>query len=123
VNDSLPITAIALLPLMGMVAYVGVQHLWLWRGHRDEPLHLWAVGWCANTLLLLVSHYVQVATRSPDRAAAWARIAWMSALLLIPLVIGLVRALVGVPSTPASRLLVGIATAGLLAASACPVSC
>jgi hypothetical protein len=36
----------ALLPLMGVVGYVGAHHFWLWLGRRAEALHLWVAAWC-----------------------------------------------------------------------------
>ncbi len=86
-----------LLPLVGVAAYVALQHLWLWLGRRSEPLHLWVVAWCANTVLYLVSRYIQHSTDVAGQAMLGARLSWMSALLLAVLSVGLTHAIVQQP--------------------------
>lgn len=59
-----PSSATPLLLLMGVVATVGVHQVFLWFGRRREALHPWVVAWCANTLLVLLSHYLQTVAHS-----------------------------------------------------------
>ncbi len=106
-----PSSATPLLLLMGVVASVGVQQLFLWLGRRREPLHPWVVAWCANTLLVLASHYLQTMVDRPEWAGLGGRLAWMSSLLLIVVMIGLSHALAGKPLPRA--LLAGVAGADL----------
>jgi GAF domain-containing protein len=81
---------------MGVVMSVGVHQVFLWLGRGREALHPWVVAWCANSLLVLVSHYLQIA-ETPEWAGLGARLAWMSSLLLIAVMIGLSHALAGRP--------------------------
>ena len=90
-----PFALLWLLPLMGMAAYIAAHHLGLWMGNRREGLHLWAFGWCANTLCYLGSRAIQVASHSPEQAALAGRLAWVSGIVLVPLVVGLSYALAG----------------------------
>jgi GAF domain-containing protein len=107
----IPGSAAPLLLLMGVVASVGLHQLFLWLGRRREALHGWVVAWCANTLLILVSHCLQAMVDRPEWAALGARLAWMSSLLLIVVMIGLSHALASKP-LPRS-LLAGVAGADL----------
>ena len=91
-----PSGATPLLLLMGVVTSVGVHQIFLWLGRRREALHPWVVAWCANSLLVLASHYLQTA-ETPEWAGLGARLAWMSSLLLIAVMIGLSHALAGRP--------------------------
>lgn len=61
-----PSVATPLLLLMGVVATVGVHQAFLWFGRRREALHPWVVAWCANALLVLLSHYLQTVADSPE---------------------------------------------------------
>jgi GAF domain-containing protein len=81
---------------MGVVTSVAVHQVFLWLGRGREALHPWVVAWCANSLLILVSHYLQIA-ETPEWAGLGARLAWMSSLLLIAVMIGLSHALAGRP--------------------------
>lgn len=91
-----PGATVPLLLLMGVVMSVGVHQVFLWLGRGREALHPWVVAWCANSLLVLVSHYLQIA-ETPEWAGLGARLAWMSSLLLIAVMIGLSHALAGRP--------------------------
>jgi CheY-like chemotaxis protein len=108
-----PSAATPLLLLMGVVAAVGVHQLFLWLGRRREALHPWVVAWCANTLRVLLSHYLQTVADSPEWAGLGARLAWTSSLLLIVVMIGLSHALAGHPLP--RPLLAGVAAAVLMA--------
>jgi hypothetical protein len=96
---------------MGVVATVAVHQVLLWLGRRRAGLHPWVVAWCANTLLVLLSHYLQTVAESPDWGGVGARLAWTSSLLLIVVMVGLSHAVAGdpVPRT----LLAGVAAADL----------
>ena len=104
----------AIPPLMGVAAYLALHNLWIGLGRRSEPLHLWVSVWCANSLLYLTSHYVQIASALPEHAVLGGRLAWTSAIVLIGVTIGLSHALAG--ARLPSRLIwpVGILNAGLL---------
>ena len=91
-----PGATVPLLLLMGVVMSVAVHQVFLWLGRGREALHPWVVAWCANSLLILVSHYLQIA-ETPEWAGLGARLAWMSSLLLIAVMIGLSHALAGRP--------------------------
>ncbi|MEX2223744.1 MAG: GAF domain-containing protein [Candidatus Rokuibacteriota bacterium] len=106
-----PSAATPLLLLMGVVTSVGVHQIFLWFGRRREPLHPWVVAWCANTLLMLSSHYLQQGASTPEWAGLAGRLAWMSSLFLIVVMIGLSHALAGRPMP--GPLLVGIVGADL----------
>ena len=104
----------AIPPLMGVAAYLALHNLWIWLGRRREPLHLWVSLWCANSLLYLASHYLQIASALPEHAVLGGRLAWTSAIVLIVMTIGLSHALAGAP--PPRRLMWSgtIVNAGLL---------
>jgi GAF domain-containing protein len=82
-----------LLLLMGVVASVAVHQLLLWFGRRREALHPWVVTWCATSLVVLGSHYLQTVAETPEGAVLGARLAWISSLSLITVMIGLSHAL------------------------------
>ena len=106
-----PSAATPQLLLMGVVATVAVHQVLLWLRRRRAALHPWVVAWCANTLLVLLSHYLQTVAESPDWGGVGARLAWTSSLHLIVVMVGLSHALAGdpVPRT----LLAGVAAADL----------
>ncbi len=106
-----PSAATPLLLLMGVVASVAVHQVFLWFGRRRETLHPWVVAWCAATLLVLVGHYLQAVAETPAEAGRGARLAWISSLSLITVMIGLSHALARRP-LPARRL-AGLAGANL----------
>src|SRR5258706_3606298 len=91
-----PGATVPLLLLMGVVLSVAVHQGCLWLGRGRDALHPWVVAWCANSLLLLVSHCLQTA-ETREWAGLGARLAWMSSLLLIAVMIGLSHALAGRP--------------------------
>jgi GAF domain-containing protein len=88
---------IPLLFLAGVVASVGVHQVRLWLGRRRDALHLWVAAWCAMTLPVLASHYLQTAAETSESAELGARLAWMSALFLIAVMVGLSHVLAGRP--------------------------
>lgn len=88
-----PSAATPLLLLMGVVASVGVHQLFLWFGRRREPLHPWVVTWCATSLVVLAGHYLQAVAETPAGAGLGARLAWISSLSLITVMVGLSHAL------------------------------
>src|SRR5216684_976438 len=88
-----PSAATPLLLLMGVVASVAVHQLFLWFGRRRETLHPWVVTWCATSLVVLAGHYLQAVAETPAGAGLGARLAWISSLLLITVMIGLSHAL------------------------------
>jgi hypothetical protein len=94
--------------LMGAVAYVGLHHLWLWLGRRDETLHLWTAGWCLNTLLYVGGNLGQASWTTASEVVLGARLVYGAAPALIVLVLGLAHGLVG---RPAPRGLLGAALA------------
>lgn len=106
-----PSAATPQLLLMGVVATVAVHQVLLWLGRRREALHPWVVAWCANTLLVLLSHYLQTVADSPEWGGLGARLAWTSSLFLIVVMIGLSHALAGQPVP--RPLLAGVAAADL----------
>lgn len=102
---------IPLLFLAGVVASVGAHQVRLWLAHRRDALHPWVAAWCALTLLVLASHYLQTVAETAARAELGTRLAWMSLLLLIAVLIGLSHALAGRPLP--RGLLAGIVGASL----------
>ena len=100
-----------LLLLMGVVASVAVHQVFLWFGRRREPLHPWVVTWCATSLVVLASHYVQLVAETPGGAGLGARLAWISSLSLITVMVGLSHALARRPLP--RPLLAGLAGANL----------
>ncbi len=88
-----PSAATPLLLLMGVVASVAVHQLFLWFGRRRETLHPWVVTWCATSLVVLAGHYLQAVAETPAGAGLGARLAWISSLSLITVMIGLSHAL------------------------------
>ena len=106
---------IPLLFLAGVVASVGVHEVRLWLGRRRDAFHLWVAAWCAMTLPVLASHYLQTVAETSESAELGARLAWMSALFLIAVMIGLSHALAGRP-LPRGRL-AGIVGADLALAA------
>jgi GAF domain-containing protein len=88
---------IPLLFLGAVVASVGAHHVRLWWERGRDVLHLWVAAWCALTLLVLASHYLQTAAVTAVTAELGARLAWMNALFLIAVMIGLSHALAGRP--------------------------
>ena len=89
-----PGATVPLLLLMGVVLSVAVHQVFLWLGRGRDALHPWVVAWCATSLLVLVSHYLQTA-ETREWGGLGARLAWMSSLLLIAVMIGLSHALAG----------------------------
>ncbi len=89
--STLPLSLLLL--MLGVVGSGGVFNLWVSLGRRGDRLHLWAAGWCAITGAYLVSHYIQLSSVTPERADLGARLTWISALLLIPLMVGLSQTL------------------------------
>jgi GAF domain-containing protein len=103
-----------LLLLMGVASAVGVLQLLLWLGRRRDAFHPWVVAWCVNTLLVLLSHYLQAATDDATWAEVGARLAWTSSLLLTVVLIGLSHALTGHPLSRPRLAGVGAGVLGLL---------
>ena len=103
---------IPLLFLAGVVASVGVHQVRRWLGRRHDALHLWVAAWCAVTVLVLASHYLQTAAETSEWAELGVRLDWMSALFLIAVMIGLSHALAGRPLP--RGLLAGIIGAALV---------
>jgi GAF domain-containing protein len=79
--------------MLGVVSGGALYNLWIWLHRRSESLHLWTAGWCAITGAYLVSHYVQISAATPARVVLGARLTWMSALLLTPMLVGLTQTL------------------------------
>jgi GAF domain-containing protein len=90
-----PSAATPLLLLMGVVASVAMHQLFLWLGRSRETLHPWVVTWCATSLVVLTGHYLQAVAETADGAGLGARLAWISSLALITVMIGLSHALAG----------------------------
>jgi len=84
-----------LLLLMGAVASLAAAHLAIWLGRRSDRLSFWIALWCANTVVVIGSHYFQYVALDGARALLGARISWASALFLAPLMIGITHAVVG----------------------------
>src|SRR5258705_1131644 len=102
-----PGATVPLLLLMGVVLTVAVHQVCRWLGRGRDALHPWLVAWCATSLLLLVSHCLQTA-ETREWAGLGARLAWMSSLLLIAVMIGLSHALAGRPlSRPVAAGIIG----------------
>ena len=107
--------AIVLPPLMGAVACLAIGHLGLWLGRRADHLSLWVGAWCVNTVVYIGSHYVQVTTEDGARAVLAGRWAWSSALVMIPLLIGVSHALVGERPSRRALLVTSLLSAVLFA--------
>lgn len=110
-----PITPLVyLLPvLVGLVGYIAVNHIWLWLGRREEPLHLWVASWCVVSVGFLASHYIQIVADDPGRAMLGSILSWTAGLALPPVVIGLGHALVG-RRTPRRVMLPAVGVTGVL---------
>ena len=97
-----------LLPLMGVAGYIALHHLWLWLGRRSETLYLWVAAWSLDTLLYLVSHFIQLSSGTVEDAVLGGRLAWVSAFIALVVAVGLSYALAG---RPAPRRLLAAVTA------------
>ena len=93
--------------LTGAVISIALLHLWLWLGRRRDPLPLWVAAWCGVTLLFLAGRQMQLAAEIPAAAINGARLAWLAALALFPVIICLGHTLAGRP--PALRVVVPVA--------------
>ena len=100
---------------MGVVACLAIGHLALWLGRRADRLSLWVGAWCVNTVVYVGSHYVQVTTEDGARAVLAGRWAWSSALVMIPLLIGVSHALVGERPSRRALLVTSLLSAVLVA--------
>jgi GAF domain-containing protein len=107
---------VLLLPLMGLVGYTAIHHLWLWLGRRDETLYLWVAGWSVNTVVFLLARYIMRTADIPELAVLGARLAWVSGIVLVILGIGTSHGLAGQPMSRAVMLTAGVLTVGLLGA-------
>jgi len=47
---------------MGIVAYIGLLHLWFWGRGRGAGIHAWVAGWCAATLVFQAARFAQIST-------------------------------------------------------------
>jgi hypothetical protein len=94
---------------MGVAVSGCCLHAWLWAHRHRDRLAPWAAAWCAATLVGLIGHYVQITAADPGRAVLGARLAWVGAMLLLPITIGVAHGLSG-HSVPRRILLAAICT-------------
>jgi len=99
----------ALLFTMGMSAYMGLLHAWLWR--RTDRAHLWVAMWCFVALLYQGSRCVQFHTQDPEVALLSARTTFAMAPLLVATLVCFARAL---EERPLRRLAPGVFGVALL---------
>src|SRR5262245_46479791 len=90
-----PVTYALLPTLMGVVASIAFLHLWLWLGRRRDPLPLWVAAWCGVTLMFLAGRQIQLTAEVPAGAIGGARLSWLAALTLFPVIICLAHTLAG----------------------------
>ena len=100
--------------MLGAVSAGALYNLWVWLHRRSDTLHLWAAGWCAITGSYLVSHYVQLSSVDPERVVLGSRLAWVCALLLILVLVGLTQTLVRGRCSRRSIVLLGGLNAALV---------
>src|SRR5688572_11864923 len=102
-----PATLMLVPALMGVVVYIALLHLWLWLGRRRDPLPLWVAAWCGVTLMFVSGRQMQLTAELPSSAIAGARLSWLAALALFPVIISIGHVLAG--RSPALRVVVPVA--------------
>ena len=102
-----PATLMLLPALMGVVTSIALLHVWLWFGRRRDPLPLWVGAWCGVTLMFLSGRQMQLTAELPSAAIAGARLSWLAALTLFPVIISLGHVLAG--RSPDLRVVVPVA--------------
>jgi PAS domain S-box-containing protein len=85
---------------IGVVAYIAMLELWLWRRGRGEAAHQWVATWCLATLGFQLGRFFQLHAEFPDEAIRTARLQIAMTPLLISSLLGFSRTLV----PPAPRL-------------------
>lgn len=99
---------VSLLPaLIGVVVSIALLHLWLWLGRRRDTFQLWVAAWCGVTLMFLAGRQMLFNAEFPAAAIGGARLTWLAALALFPVLICLGSSLAGRP--PATRVVVAVA--------------
>ena len=91
---------LALAFVMGVVAYIGALHLWLWRGGRGAPSHAWVAGWCLASVAFQAARIVQVSTADPQAAVLAARFQVSTSIVLAYCLAGVSSTLGGRRWTP-----------------------
>lgn len=102
-----PVTLMILPALMGLVASIALLHLWLWLGRRRDFLPLWVAAWCGVTLMFVAGRQMQLTADFAGAAIAGARLSWLAALALFPVIISLGHILAG--RSPALRVVLPVA--------------
>jgi len=89
---TMPIPALAILVMIGAVAYLGLQHVWLARNTPDDNLHR-GVSWLTfAVLLVLTGRLVQLGRETIEAATLGIRIQWIGMLGMASVfVLGAVR--------------------------------
>lgn|GEM_PF-1594080 len=90
--DTFPYSAAPLLALMGVVAYVALSELWLWRGSRQAALHGWAVGLTVAVAAFLVGRFLQRLAIGPGPAILGLKLQYVSGLAIALKAVGLTTA-------------------------------
>jgi GAF domain-containing protein len=80
--------------MLGAVSGGALLNLWVWLRRRSDTLHLWAAGWCGISGLYLISHHVPLSSEATAQVVLGSRLAWVCALLLVPMLLGLTHTLV-----------------------------
>ncbi|MDX1650209.1 MAG: hypothetical protein R3263_10180, partial [Myxococcota bacterium] len=109
----------ALFFTMGMSAYLGVLHAWLWR--RTDPAHLWVAGWCLLAVGYQASRWVQFQAEEPQVAVAAARTTLAVAPLLVASLVCFARTLEERPVAPFAAGVLGAASVLALLSLATPL--
>lgn len=83
--------------LLGVILYIAMYEVWLWRGVRGSRVHLVSVLWCLGTMTLIAGRIIQFATQSEPLADFVIRLQMVAVAPLFVVAIGAVRAMSGRP--------------------------
>ena len=92
-----PLSLILLALSMGLCAPIGLNHLWLWSRRGGDPLHLWVASWSLLSLAYAALRFVQLSAVSEEAAFAARRGSNVVVFLLLFALVGMSRALAGLP--------------------------
>ena len=78
---------------IGVGAYIGLLHLWMWRRRDGGLSHFWVVMFCLGSLGFQLARYLQIGTDDPSLALLGGRTQVAMAPLLIFSLVGFARSL------------------------------
>ncbi len=100
VLDRLPPNVVPLLAMWGLVAYIVLNELLLWRANRGVHLHSWAAAWATLALTFISARILQRGVPDPGVAAAATRVMFACAFMIGPIAAGALRAAWKLPARP-----------------------